>query len=69
METQGEAGPEARLTELGGLFVPALGELTISGNLPSNNINAHGESRGAHMFGRSSVAFFSAVDQRSRRGR
>ena len=43
--------------------------LTISDNLPPNNVIAHVNSTGAHRRERSSAANVSADDQRSRRGR
>ena len=43
--------------------------LTISGNLPPNNVIAHVESTGARRRGRSSAAKFSADDRKRRRGR
>ena len=58
-EKKYEAGPVAGATDLGGPILPALWKLTISGCLPSNNVNAHVElTTGARRCGRSSAATF-----------
>ena len=64
--TNDVAGLAARSTDLEGLVVPARRKLTISGNLPPNNVIAHVES-GARRYGRSRIAKFSADEQGRRR--
>ena len=49
-------------TDLEDPVVLALWMLTISGNIPSNNVIAHIESTGARRRGRSSAETFSADD-------
>ena len=51
VNTQYEAGPEARLLDLRGPVVPALRKLTINSNVPLNNVIALGESTGAQGVG------------------
>ena len=65
-ETKDAAGLAAGSTDLEGLAVPGRRKLTISGNLPPNNVIAHLESTGARRRERSSGAKFS-VDERGRR--
>ena len=60
VETNDVAGLAARPTNLKGPAVPARRKLTISGNLPSNNVNEHVESTGARRRKRSSAAKVSA---------
>lgn len=59
------AGLAADLTNLKGLVGPAPRKITISGNRPSYNVNAHLESTGARRRERSSAATLSA-DERGR---
>ena len=68
-ETRDEAEPVVGSTDLEGPVVPALWKLTISGNLPPKNVIVHVESTVACRYEMSSAAFFSADDQRCRRGR
>ena len=51
-----------------GWVVPARRKLTISGNLPSNNVKTYVESTGARRRGKSSITEFSA-EERGRRSR
>ena len=58
-ETNDVAGLAAGSTDLEGPIVPARRKLTISANLPPNNVIAHVESTGARRRERSSAAKFS----------
>ena len=60
LETKDVAGLEAGSTGLKRPVVPARRELTISGNLPPNNVIAYVESTGARRREKSSAAKFSA---------
>ena len=67
-ETKGVVGLAEGPTELEGPAIPARRKLTISGNLPSNNVKVHVELAGVRRRGRSSTTKFSA-DERGRRRR
>ena len=67
-ETKNVAGLTEGTTDFEGLVVPARQKLTISSNLPPNNVKAHVESAGARRRRRSSTAKFSD-DERGRRRR
>ena len=54
-ETKDVAGLSAGPTDLEGPVVPARRKLTISSNLPTNNVIAHVESTGARRRGRNSA--------------
>ena len=64
-ETKDVAGFAVGSTDLEGLVVPARRKLTISGNLPPNNVIVNVESTGARRRERSNAAKFS-VDERGR---
>ena len=66
VETNDVARLAAGSTDLKGPVIPARRKLTISGNLPPNNINAQVESTGARRREGSSAEKFSA-DERGRR--
>ena len=68
VETNDVVGLAAGLTGLEGLVIPARRKLTISGNLPPNNVNAHVESTGARKRERRSAAKLSADERERRRG-
>ena len=65
-ETKDGAGLAERPTDLEGSVVSARQKLTISGNLPPNNVKAHVESAGVCRRGRSRTATFPS-DERGRR--
>ena len=67
-ETKYVAGLTGGPTDLKGPVVPARRKLTISGNLPPNNVKSHVESAGARRRRRTSIVKFSA-DERGRRQR
>ena len=62
------AGLVAGSTDWKGPVIPARRKLTISGNLPPNNVNGHVESTGARRRKRRSPATFSAYSRGRRRG-
>ena len=68
-EKKDEEGLATGSTDSEGSVVPARRKLTISGNIPPNNVIAHVESTGARRRERSSAAKSSADDRRSRRVR
>ena len=68
VETNDVAGLEEESRDLEGLVLPARRNLTISGNLSPDNVNAHVESRGELRREKSSVAKVPA-DERGRRRR
>ena len=63
-ETKDVAGLAGGSTDLEGPVVPARLKLTISGNLPPNNVIACVESTGARRRLQSSVAKYSSNDQK-----
>ena len=65
VETNDVAGLAAGSTDLKGPVIPAPQKLTISGNLPPNNVNMPAESPGARRREKSSAAKCSA-DERGR---
>ena len=67
--TKDVAGLAAGSMGLKGLVVLARRKLTVSGNLPPNNVIAYVESTSALKGGRRSAAKYSANDRRGRRGR
>ena len=68
VETNDVAGLAAGSTDLKRLVIPARRKLTISGNLPPKNVNAHVESTCARRRERSSAAKYSAEERGRRRG-